>query len=383
MERSLDNVERGVVETIDFERLQKRLLSGEQLTIKLGIDPTAPGIHLGHAVQFMKLRDFQELGHHIVFIVGDFTAEIGDTSDKDSERPMLTTREVKQNLKVYKQQAGRILDMRKVKVYYNSKWLKKLGFREIGEQATLFSVADFISRTNIRRRLDGGKRISLRELLYPMMQGYDSVMVRSDVEIGGIEQKFNLLAGRTMQEHYGQIPQAILMMDLLMGTDGEKMSKSKGNAINLSDTAEDMYGGIMSVSDNELRQYFIHLTRVPLGEVDAILSGAHPREAKMRLAREIVSIIYDSGQALAAEENFVRVFQNKSMPADIRELPVSKAKIVDVLIETSLATSKSDAKRLLIQGGVKVNEAVVSDEDYIVAKGSVIQKGKRHFIRVI
>lgn len=383
MKKSADHIERGVTETIDFERLQKRLLNGEQLTIKLGIDPTAPNIHLGHAVQFMKLRDFQELGHRIVFIVGDFTAEIGDTSDKESERPMLTAREVKQNLKAYKQQAGQILDMRRVKIYYNSKWLKKLGFREVGEQASLFSVADFIGRVNIRRRLDAGKRISLRELLYPMMQGYDSVMVESDVEIGGTEQKFNLLAGRTMQEHYGQAPQAILMTDLLMGTDGEKMSKSKGNTINLSATPEDMYGGIMSIADSELRQYFIHLTRIPLEEANQIITNMHPREAKMRLAREIVGIIYNEEEAKKAEENFVRIFQNKDMPEDIREVPVSKTNIVDILIEISFATSKSDARRLLMQGGIKVDEVVVSEEDFVVQKGVVIQKGKRHFIRVV
>lgn len=382
MKDHLGHIERGIVETVGFDQLKRRLQNGDRLVVKLGIDPTAERIHLGHAVQLLKLRDFQELGHQIVFIVGDFTAEIGDTSDKDSERPMLSTSAIKKNIRHYKNQAGQILDIWHAKVYYNSKWLKRLGFREIGEQANCFSVADFISRVNIKRRLDAGKRVSLRELLYPLMQGYDSVKIGADIEVGGTDQKFNLLAGRVLQEHYGQNPQGLLLIDLLPGTDGQKMSKSKGNVIWIDAAPAEMYGGIMSVPDEYLRQYFVHLTRVSLNEIDQLLDEGHPREVKMRLAREIVSILHSEKAAKEAEEAFVRVFQKKDLPTDITEIPVSSRELLSVLSETALVVSKSEGRRVLLQGGVRVNGEVVSDEQFMVPDGAIIQKGKRHFVRI-
>jgi tyrosyl-tRNA synthetase len=260
---------RGVEEIIDVEHLKKKLESGKQLRVKLGIDPTSANIHLGRSIPLLKLRDFQELGHQIVFIVGDATGVIGDTSDKDSERPMLTRADVEQNLKQYKEQVGKILDLNKIEFRYNSEWLNTLSYDEIGEHANVFSLAEFISRDNIRRRLEAGTRVSLRELLYPLMQGYDSVAIKADVELGGTDQRFNLLAGRTLQAHFGQEPQDILMNPLVAGTDGRKMSSSWGNTVNLTDEPNDMFGKIMSVPDELIIEYFTYMTRVPLAEVES------------------------------------------------------------------------------------------------------------------
>ena len=224
---------RGVAEVIDRERLKERLLRGEELRIKLGIDPTSPNLHLGRAVSILKMRDFQELGCKLVLIVGDFTGQIGDTSDKESERPMLGRDLIEENMRSYTEQLGKLIDLSKAEIHYNSTWLEKLGFDDIGEQADHFSVAEFIARENIKKRLDEGKRVSLREMLYPLMQGYDSVAVNADVELGGTDQRFNLLAGRRLQEAHGQSAQDILMTNLILGTDGRKMSSSWGNTINL------------------------------------------------------------------------------------------------------------------------------------------------------
>ncbi|MEP7162941.1 MAG: tyrosine--tRNA ligase [Candidatus Moraniibacteriota bacterium] len=272
---------RGVAEVIDRDNLRRRLLGGKPLRVKLGIDPTSPNIHLGRSVVLLKLRDFQELGHQIVFIVGDFTGQIGDTSDKESERPMLSEEEVKKNMERYTEQAGKLLDLSKVEVHHNSDWLGKLGYQEIGRDADVFSLSEFIARENIKKRLDVGKRISLRELLYPLMQGHDSVEVRADVELGGTDQRFNLLAGRRLQEMAGQKSQDILMTNLILGTDGRKMSSSWGNTINLLDTPTDMFGKIMSIPDYLIISYFTHCTRTPLkaikGFEEDIKQGTNPR----------------------------------------------------------------------------------------------------------
>src|SRR3989338_4990264 len=247
---------RGVEEIIGREYLEAQLKSGKKLRVKLGIDPTSPHLHIGRSIPLLKMRDFQELGHQLVFIVGDATGVIGDTSDKDSERPMLEQKQVKENMKQYVAEAGKIIDMSKCEVRHNSEWLGKLGYGEIGAQADLFSLHEFNARENIKRRLDAGTRVSLRELLYPLMQGYDSVAIKADVELGGTDQRFNLLAGRTLQQAYKQAPQHIIMGPLLEGTDGRKMSSSWGNTINLTDTPNDMYGKTMRVPDNLIIKYF-------------------------------------------------------------------------------------------------------------------------------
>ncbi len=376
---------RGVAEVIDKNDLEKALKSGKKLRVKLGIDPTSPDIHLGRSVALLKLRDFQNLGHKIVFIIGDFTGLIGDTSDKDSERPMLSPDVVKKNMKEYARQAAKILDIRKAEVKYNSKWLKKLGFAEIGIQADAFSLSDFIDRENIRRRLDTGKRVSLREVLYPIMQGYDSVAIKSDVELGGTDQKFNLLAGRALQKAYKQKPQNILTMNLIPGTDGRKMSSSWGNTITLSDTANDMFGKVMTIPDDIVVTYFIHVTRVPMEKVksvkDRFESGENPKNMKMELAKELVRMYHGEKSANEAEKYFISTFQKKETPEDISEFEIAGKNIIDALIESKLADSKSEARRLIVEKGVKINNETISSLEIVVKSGDIIQKGKRFFAK--
>ncbi|MEK7648487.1 MAG: tyrosine--tRNA ligase [Patescibacteria group bacterium] len=383
---------RGVAEVIGREELEKKLKS-KKLRIKLGIDPTSPNLHIGRAVALLKLRDFQQLGHTIVLIIGDFTGVIGDTSDKDSERPMLSPAVVKKNLATYREQASKILDMSKVEFQFNSKWLKKLGFWEICEQADVFSLAEFIARENVAKRLNNGTRISLREVLYPLMQGYDSVVVKSDVEVGGTDQRFNMLAGRDLQRHYGQGAQSVVTVNLITGTDGRKMSSSWGNTINLTDTPDDMYGKVMSIPDELIIPYLIHCTRVPLNDVSAFeknmqSNAANPRDIKMILAREIVTLYHGTSKALRAEESFVQLFQKKQIPESLPTLRISHAHIplADLLIEARLASSKTEARRLIGQRSVSINDVLIDDvhhETIIPQDGIILKKGKRHFVKVV
>lgn len=378
---------RGVAEVIDREHLKSRLLSGEKLRVKFGIDPTSPNIHLGRSVSLLKLRDFQELGHTIVFIVGDFTGQIGDTSDKESERPMLSEEEVHANMATYAEQAGKILDMSRVEIHANSTWLSKLGFGEIGREADAFSVAEFIARDNIRRRLDAGKRVSLREMLYPLMQGHDSLAVSADVEIGGTDQRFNLLAGRRLQERLGKSPQDILTTNLIFGTDGRKMSSSWGNTINLMDMPNDMLGKVMSIPDELIESYFVHCTRVPMEEVESLLKVENPRDAKLRLGREIVKIYHDEESAREAEAYFVSTFSKREAPQDIREVKLtSEMSLLDFLVQEGFATSRGDARRKIEQGGVEIDGVKVLDRDFTLTnmgKPSIIKCGKKDFAQVV
>lgn len=383
---------RGVAEVIVMDDLKKKLESGQQLRVKLGIDPTSPNLHLGRSIPLLKLRDFQELGHQIVFIVGDFTGIIGDTSDKEAERPMLSEETIAKNLETYVAQAGKIIDLERAEIHFNSTWLGKLGFKEIGELANVFSVAEFIARENIAKRLDSGKRVSLREVLYPLMQGYDSVAIRADVELGGTDQRFNVLAGRTIQPHYGQAAQNIVLNPLIAGLDGRKMSSSWGNTINLLDEPADMYGKVMSLLDELVLEYFMHATRVDLDEIVAmreqLAAGANPRDLKMRLGREIVGMYWGVEAAAAAEEHFKTVHQQGGVPEDMPELKVDwvQAPLVDVLVESKLCSSKSEARRQIEEGGVKVDGVVVEDVGAMVEmKGEavVVQKGKRFFVKIV
>ncbi len=385
-EKVAELLSRGVTEIIDQKDLEKKLMSGKQLRIKLGIDPTSPNLHLGRSIPLLKLRDFQNLGHKIVFIIGDFTGVIGDTSDKDSERPMLTPAEIKKNLKSYIAQASRIIDIKKAEVHYNSKWLKKLSYAEIGTQANAFSLHDFISRENIAKRLKEGRRISLRELLYPLMQGYDSVAIKSDVEVGGTDQKFNLLAGRDLQRVYGQEAQNIMTNPIIEGLDGRKMSSSYGNTVNLFDEPKDMYGKIMSLKDEFVITYFTLATRVPLAEVKAyeteLGGGVNPRDIKMKLAFEITKMYHGERGATQGQDYWVSTFSKKTIPDDMPTFKAVARDILSVLVDSSLVASKSEGRRAIEQGGVKINGAAVTDTDTEVVAGSVVQKGKMHFIKV-
>jgi len=381
---------RGVDEVIDKEHLENKLKSGKQLRIKLGIDPTSPNIHIGRAIPLLKLKDFQDLGHKIVLIIGDFTGVIGDTSDKDSERPMLDERLVKQNMKTYIKQAEKILDIRKCEVHYNSKWLKKLDFTEISKQADCFSLNEFISRENISKRLDAGKRISLRELLYPLMQGYDSVAVKADVEIGGTDQRFNLLAGRQLQRYYKQEPQDIITNPLIEGLDGRKMSSSWGNTINLFDSANEMFGKVMSLKDEFIIKYFNLVTRVDVTEIkkyEAGLShGENPRNMKAILAKEVVKMFHGDKQAEKAEEEFNRIFRDKQKPLEIPEFAGDREEYFypELLHVSGVAPSVSEAKRLIIGGAVEINGKVDRDwkKSINIKDEKEIKVGKRKFIKI-
>jgi len=378
---------RGVEEVIDKEHLKGRLIKGDRLCVKLGIDPTSPNIHIGRAVTLWKLREFQDLGHTAVLIVGDFTGQIGDTSDKESERPMLSEKEVNSNLKDYFKQAFKILDKNRTETQYNSEWLKKLGFMEIGKMADRFGLHEFSSRELIKKRIEAGKRVSLREVLYPLMQGYDSVAVKADVELGGTDQRFNLLAGRAIQPLYNQNPQDIVITKFpLIGTDGRKMSSSWGNVINITDEPGDMFGKVMSIHDELMPQYLELATRLPHEEIknliDQTKNGTNQRNVKIRLAKEVVALYHGEKAAREASKEWEKVFSNKEMPSEIKEASGEGMKIVDFITEHALATSSSEAKRLLEQGAVSVNEVVVKEWGHILKMGDVVRVGPRKFIKV-
>jgi tyrosyl-tRNA synthetase len=378
---------RGVAEVIDRDDLEKKLKSGKQLRVKLGIDPTSPNLHIGRSIPLLKLRDFQELGHKIAFIIGDFTGIIGDTSDKNSERPMLEDSVVEENMRTYVEQASKIIDIKKCDIFYNSQWLDILKYRQICQQANVFSLNDFISRENIKERLDAGKRVSLREVFYPMMQGYDSVAIFADIELGGTDQRFNLLSGRDLQRFYGQEPQNIIMNPLIEGLDGRKMSSSWGNTINLNDSSRDMFGKTMSLKDDLIITYFTCVTRAPLAEVaeheKQLKEGVNPRDIKIKLARALVEFYYSSEEAEKEEKYFRETFSDKKIPTDIPEVKPSAYDMVTVLIDSGFASSRGDAKRVLSQKGVHVNGETVEDIAYEVKPGSVLQKGKISFIKII
>lgn len=384
-------LQRGVEEIIHKKHLEAQLRGRKKLRVKLGFDPTSPFLHIGNAATLLKMRAFQDLGHQAVIIVGDFTGLIGDSSDKDSERPMLTEAQVKENIKTYFDQAFKILDKNKTEAIYNSTWLKKLDFQEIGKMADQFSVNEFISRELIKKRLNGGKRVGLRELLYPLMQGYDSVAIKADVEIGGTDQRFNMLAGRTLQEYYGQAPQDVIMISLLEGNDGRKMSKSYGNVINILDDPNVMFGKVMAVNDDLIERYFTMATNTLWQHMDEIKkSYDNPRDQKMILAHAIVEQYHGSDAARRAQEGFVSQFSKKEMPSDIEEVKLKAGAylMADLLVKFKLAASKSEARRLIQQGGVKINQKTFSADGLnekikIGTKNNlVLQVGKRKFVKI-
>ncbi len=379
MENHHELLTRGIDEIIDKKNLEKKLK--KKLRIKLGVDPTSPNLHLGRSIPLLKLSDFQALGHKIVFIVGDFTGVIGDTSDKEAERPMLTEKEVKKNMSTYSEQVGKIIDMKKCEFHYNSKWLKKLSYKDIAQQANIFSLNEFIARENIKKRVEKGKRVSLRELLYPLMQGYDSVEVKADVEVGGTDQRFNLLAGRTMQRYYNQEPQDIITNPLIEGIDGRKMSSSWGNTINLLDSPNEMYGKIMSLKDELITKYFELMTRVDLKTI-AEYKKLGPRDYKAKLAFEIVKMYHSTLEAINAEKYFTKTFTKKETPEEIKTIKPSSYQLIDILIESRLCSSKGEARRVIEQRGIKINKEIIN-RDKEIKKGDIVQKGKRYFIKVI
>ena len=376
---------RGVANIIPGkEEMRKALESGRKLNIYLGIDPTATHIHLGHAVPLRKLQQFADLGHHVTFLIGDFTSLIGDTSDKDTERPVLTSAQIEENFKTYKSQAEKLLDFSKVEVRHNSEWLKKLTFEDIIKLCQHFSVGDFVGRELIRRRLDEGKRVGLHEFMYPVMQGYDSYFMDTDIQLGGTDQTFNMQAGRVLQKDLRQKESFVMANLFLEGTDGRKMSKSWGNAIWLDDTPSDMYAKVMAVHDDFIANYYLLGTNAPLSEVESVKkeleSGAHPMEVKKRLAHLIVTELHGEKEAESAAEDFQTRVQDKLVESE--EMVLSSNQVTeDFLVENNFASSKSDAKRLFDQGAVRLNGEKIAQGAQVM-NGNVLEIGKRKSIKV-
>ena len=386
-EKIKDILERGVEEIIDKQHLEKQLKSGKKLRVKFGIDPTGPKIHIGRAIILWKLRAFQDLGHRIVLIIGDFTSQVGDASDKNSMRKCLTEKEIKENMKDYEKQIGKILDLKKIEVRYNSEWLGTLTFKKFLDIAKNFTAQQMIQRRNFKERWDSENPIGLHELAYPIMQGYDSVAIKAAVELGGFDQLFNLMIGRDMQKIFNQKPQDIMVMTMLNGLDGRKMSTSWGNVITIVDEPNDMFGKIMSMKDELIGDYFELCTRLPIEEIEKIKKEtANPRDLKARLAKEIVALYHGERTAQQAKTEFENVFQRKELPSEMSEWQVKKGdyNILDLLFESGLTPSKAEAKRMVLGGAVEINGQQETDwQEIIKVKNNMtIQIGKRKFVRM-
>lgn len=383
--KTIELIARGTAEIINLESLQRKLLASAKnktpLKIKAGFDPTAPDIHLGHTVLLRKLRQFQDLGHQIIFLIGDFTAQIGDPTGRNEMRPKLDRKQIEKNAKTYEEQVYKILDRKKTKVVFNSDWLGKLTTHELLALSTHCTVGQMLARADFKKRWEEGKKISILEFIYPLLQGYDSIHLKADIELGGIDQKFNLLMGRQLQEAYGDEPQVVIMTPLLEGTDGsQKMSKSLGNYISINESPEDIFGKVMSISDELMLKYFEYLTDANLNEIKIM----HPKEAKLRLAEEIVNQFYNAQEAKKARNSFEKTFSQKQTPDNIDEYCFKKdgsEKIVDILVFKDLVASKNEARRLLKQSAVQHDGDLVSDENWTVKKG-VLKVGKRRFLKL-
>ncbi|MCS7251910.1 MAG: tyrosine--tRNA ligase [Thermoflexus sp.] len=373
--------------------LRERLQEGRPLRVYLGVDPRTSDLHLGHTVPLRKLRQFQDLGHETILVIGTFTALVGDPSDQLRGRALMSPEEVEANARTYAEQAFRVLDPQKTIIRYNAEWLSKLAFADLIRLASHFTVQQFLARESFAERLKGGDPIFLHETFYPLMQGYDAVALQADVQIGGTDQLFNIVvAGRKLQEAFGQRPQIAILLPLLPGTDGvRKMSKSLGNHIPLHTTPEDMFGKIMSIPDEAMPIYFRLVTRYPPSRITAIetelRSGSlHPRDAKMELAYEIVSIFFGEEAAERAEAHFRTVFQERSFPEEMPEfLLAGPQPLVDLMVATGLAPSRSEARRLIRQGGVRLDGKMISDVEAMVTieRPMVLQIGRRRFVRLI
>ena len=389
MEVTKRGCEELLVETDWLQKLARSEATSKPLRIKLGLDPTAPDIHLGHTVVLNKLRQLQDLGHTVIFLIGDFTSMIGDPSGRNNTRPPLTAEEIAVNAKTYYQQATAILDPSKTEIRYNSEWCDPLGARGMIQLAAKYTVARMLERDDFTKRYRGGIPISVHEFLYPLMQGYDSVALHSDLELGGTDQKFNLLVGRELQKEYGQEPQCILTMPLLVGLDGvEKMSKSKGNYIGINEPANEMFGKLMSISDDLMWNYFTLLSFRPLAEIDLmkqeVAAGRNPRDCKVLLGQEIVARFHTDGAAEKALEDFNHRAKG-GIPDDIPELQLSGAPlgIAALLKAANLVPSSSEANRNIDQSGVRVDGTVITDKTLKLNAGTyVVQVGKRRFAKV-
>ena len=388
IEQSVQTIRRGADELIVEEELAKKLASGRKLRVKLGLDPTAPDLHLGHTVVINKLRDFQQLGHQVQFLIGDFTGMIGDPTGKNQTRPPLTRAEIEKNAKTYQAQVFKILDPARTQVLYNSEWSDKLGAEGIIRLAARYTVSQLLERDDFSKRFNQEKPIALHELLYPLMQGYDSVAMKADVELGGTDQKFNLLVGRELQKQFGQEPQCILTMPLLEGLDGkEKMSKSLGNYVGINEPPQEIFGKLMSISDELMWRYIELLSFEPSATIQQWKKD-HPREVKARFAKEIVARFHSAAAARQAEEDFASRFREGEVPAEMPEVAISAPSggllIAQMLKQANLTPSTSEAQRMIEQGGVKLDGERVSDKALKIPAGRTVvaQVGKRKFARI-
>jgi len=380
---------RGVAEIISESELKQLLASGKKLRLKEGFDPSSTDIHLGHMVGLRKLRQFQEMGHQVVLIVGDWTAQIGDPSGASATRRMLSAEEVKANAETYMKQFFKIVDIKKTEVRWQSEWFGQFSLADVIRLTSRFTVAQMLQREDFSNRFNAGKPLAVTELLYPMLQGYDSVVVQADVEFGGQDQKFNLLVGRELQQMMGQKPQQLFMTGLLVGLDGvNKMSKSLGNYIGVDEPPNEIYGKVMSLADSMLIQYFDLLTDVPDAEIKEfqrqLAGGANPMELKKRLARELVTQLHGAAAAQEADDHFTRVFQKKETPDEVAEYPLQPGEdLRDILVNAGLSRSKSEASRLIQQGALSINGHKISSALDALQNGSIIKVGKHRFIKVV
>lgn len=393
----VESLMRGVVEIVPEEafrkKIEKSVRTGKPLNIKLGMDPSAPDVHIGHTVVLQKLRQFQEYGHHIQLLIGDFTGKIGDPTGKSETRKVLTDEQVKQNAQTYVEQYGKILDMNKTEILYNSHWLSELKFEDVLNLAGQMTVARMLEREDFNKRYKSGQAISVHEFFYPLMQGYDSVAMDTDIEVGGTDQTFNLLMGRQLQDAYGKEKQVMMTLPLIEGLDGvRKMSKSLNNYIGIDEAPNEIFGKSMSIPDELMAKYFKLATDVPMEEVEAIEAGlkdgsVHPRDAKMRLGRKLVEMYHGEEAAKEAQQYFETVFQKRTLPTD---LPVvdwtgdTDVSIIDLLVELKLQNSKGEARRMIQGGGVKINEEKQDDIKTIVSveNDMIVQVGKRKFAKL-
>jgi tyrosyl-tRNA synthetase len=393
LEQAIETIRRGCHELISEPELAKKLKSGRRLRVKLGLDPTAPDLHLGHTVVLNKLRHFQDLGHEVQFLIGDFTGMIGDPTGKNQTRPPLTREEILKNAQTYREQVFKILDADKTRILFNSEWSDKLGAEGIIRLAAKYTVSQLLERDDFSRRFSEEKPIALHELLYPLMQGYDSVAMKADVELGGTDQKFNLLVGRELQRSFGQEPQCILTMPLLEGLDGrEKMSKSVGNYVGITEPPQEMFGKLMSISDELMWRYIELLSFEPLSALrkwrDEVKAGRNPKEIKILLAKELVARFHGRDAAEAAEREFEQRFRHGQLPSDLEELvlqsPEGGLGVTQTLKLAGFAPSVSEARRLVEQGGVRVNGERLTDAGRKFAPGEccVLQVGKRKAARI-
>lgn len=383
---------KGVEQVLPNKEDLKKLMQKRKIRLYLGIDPTSPEIHLGHTIPLRKLREFQDLGHEVILLFGTFTAQIGDPSERDKKRKPLTLAQVKKNMATYKKQASKILDLTRTKIKHNTSWLAKLKFGDLAKLASLFTTSRLLERDMFKKRLKRGGEVWVNELLYPLMQGYDSVAMDVDLEVGGTDQTFNMLIGRKTQKIYNKKEKFVLTVPLLIGLDGRKMSKSYGNVVNLGDKPEDMYGKIMSLKDDLILQYFELCTDVSIGEIKEIKKNlkakkVNPRDLKAKLAKEIVRIYHGGIAAKKAERDFDKVFREKKLPSEIKKVKIKEKKlnILELLLKTRQVSSKSVAKRLILQKAVKINGVLKEDwkENVKIKKGLIIKIGKRRFVKIV